>query len=105
MREKMVRVERSGTVAAAPELAWSLLSSAGAWSLFPGVSFAFDVAASPAGAGHLLFCISAAADGLGGDVLEVCDQVPGHVICVQARSRQPAGRVRSRCPPSRRGAA
>lgn len=91
MREKTILVERSGTVSAAPEVAWSLLSSASAWSLFPGVSFAFDVAASPAGTGHLLFCISAAADGIGGDVLEVCDEGPGHTICVQTRSRQPAG--------------
>lgn len=90
MWEKTIRVERSGTVAAAPELAWSLLSSAGAWSLFPGVSFAFDVASSPAGTGHLFFCISASANGIGEEVLEVCEEAPGHTICVQTRSRQPA---------------
>ena len=92
MWEKQVEVMRSVTVATTPEQAWPLLSGPAAWCLYPGASFAFDVAASPPGCGHLFLWISGSADGSGADVFEVCAKVPGEKISVQARGSLPAGR-------------
>jgi hypothetical protein len=64
MWEKQIEARRSVTVAATPGQAWPLLSGPAAWCLHPGAGFAFDVAASPAGCGHLFLWIS----GLGGAV-------------------------------------
>ncbi len=88
MWEKQVEARRSVTVAATREQAWPLLSGPAAWCLYPGASFAFEVAGSPAGSGHLFLRIS----GSGADVFEVCDEVPGEKITVQARGSLPAGR-------------
>jgi hypothetical protein len=92
MWEKQIEARRSVTVAATPEQAWPLLSGPAAWCLYPGTSFAFDVAASPTGSGHLFLWISGSADGSGADVFEVCDEVQGEKISVQARGSLPAGR-------------
>jgi len=92
MWEKQIKAKRSVTVAATPGQAWPLLSGPAAWCLYPGTGFAFDVAASPAGCGHLFLWISGSADGSGADVFEVCDEVPGEKITVQVRGSLPAGR-------------
>jgi hypothetical protein len=92
MWEKQIEARRSVTVAAALEQAWPLLSGPAAWCLYPGTGLAFDVAASPTGCGHLFLCISGSADGSGADVFEVCDEVQGEKITVQARGSLPAGR-------------
>lgn len=92
MWEKQIEARQSVTVAATPEQAWPLLSGPASWCLYPGAGFAFDVAASPAGSGHLFLWISGSADGPGADVFEVCAEVPGEKISVQARGRLPAGR-------------
>ncbi len=92
MWEKQIEARRSVTVAATPEQAWPLLSGPAAWCLYPGAGFAFDVAASPTGCGHLFLWINGSADGSGTDVFEVSDEVPGQKISVQAHGSLPAGR-------------
>ena len=92
MWEKQIKAGRSVTVAATPGQAWPLLSGPAAWCLYPGTSFAFDVAASPTGCGHLFLWISGSTDGSRTDVFEVGDEVPGEKITVQARGSLPAGR-------------
>ncbi len=92
MWDKQIEARRSVTVATTPEQAWPLLSGPAAWCLYPGAGFAFDVAASPAGCGHLFLWINGSADGSRADVFEVCDEVQGEKITVQARGSLPADR-------------
>ena len=92
MWEKQFEVRRSVTVAATPEQAWLLLSGPAAWYLYPGTSFAFDVAASPISCGHLFLWISDSTDGFRTDVFQVGSEVPGEKISVQARGSLPADR-------------
>ncbi len=80
------RARESLAIDAAPDRVWSLLGSAAAWSLLPGAGFAFDVADSPAGMGHLLFCMGNGQHDLPGGIYEIRELTPGEMISVVARS-------------------
>jgi hypothetical protein len=81
-----VRVQQSLVINAAADRVWSLLASAAAWSLAPGAGFAFDVADSLAGRGHLLFCMGSGQHDLPGGIYEIRELTPGEMISVAARS-------------------
>lgn len=78
--DTVVVVERSRVIRAAPERAWSLLSSPAMWSLRPG-RFAFDVTAAEAG--RLRVSLRADSRRVGGDVLEVAGEEPGRSVSLR----------------------
>jgi hypothetical protein len=85
-----VHVERTVAVEALPERIWSLLRSAAAWSALPDVTYAFDIAGSPRGVGHVIVATGAALDSVGSrllDVLTVCAEVPGQMISARSAAR------------------
>ena len=90
MWEKTVVVERTQVVDASLERVWSLLSGPAMWSLMPGLGFAFAVPDPPAGEGRLFLSLGATSRDVSGAVLEVCDEVAGHLIRVRARGMPPA---------------
>jgi hypothetical protein len=91
MWEVSLRVVQERVVQATPERAWSLVGASAAWSARPG-RFAFDLPAQPA-AGRFRCVLGpfAASPGLGGSVLEVCDEVPGQAMSLRHRGVPPMG--------------
>jgi hypothetical protein len=91
MWEVTLRVVQERAVRATPERAWSLVGESAAWSARPG-RFAFDLPAQPA-AGRLRCVLGpfAASAGLGGSVLEICDEVPGQARSLRHRGVPPLG--------------
>jgi hypothetical protein len=91
MWEVSLRVAQERVVQATPERAWSLIRESAAWSARPG-RFAFDLPAQPA-AGRFRCVLGpfAASPGLGGSVLEICDEVPGQAMSLRHRGVAPMG--------------
>jgi hypothetical protein len=91
MWEVSLRVAQEGVVQVTPERAWSLVRESAAWTARPG-RFAFDLPAQPA-AGRFRCVLGpfAASPGLGGSVLEICDEVPGQAISLRHRGVPPMG--------------
>ncbi len=89
MWESTVRADQSITVTAAPDAAWSLLSSPQAWSARPGGCMTFGLAdpLAPVGPGEepgrLRFYLAAGDAGAYPAVLTVTGQTPGRQLCLQ----------------------
>jgi len=81
MLKTTVHEEQQRDISASPERAWSLLSSAGAWSLRPGC-FGFDVA----GPGRLLFVMDSRVAAAGCEVWRPGEEQPGRLIRWQCMS-------------------
>lgn len=86
MRETTVRVEHEQAVDAAPEKVWALAGDTAALSARP-TWFAFGIPATVAGTDRLCGVI-AAGEVIGGALLGVREETPGHAICWETVSPQ-----------------
>jgi len=86
-----VGVTHEQKIDAAPEKVWALLTAPAALTAMPGHRFAFPVPATVPGTDRLCCVIVAGKRGVDCAVVDVREEVPGQLICWQARSTQPTG--------------
>lgn len=84
-------VTHEQTIDAAPEKVWALVAAPAALTAMPGPRFAFPVPDAVPGTDRLCFVLVAGPRGVDCAVVDVREEVPGQLICWQARSRQPTG--------------